>query len=144
MHTQIAALMLGGSEILLIFFLCGLFLVLAAVPAILAFAVLSRIPAPYRKQEPALAFLLLIPLFSLIWAFFVHPRVAESLKTYFTAAGDVSVGDCGGSIAMALCICSVCSIIPFFGWLAGLASLVLLIVFYVKAFELSARIPRAM
>ena len=143
MHTPIAFVYgVGASEILLICLVLGLYLVAFAIPAILAFTVLSRVPQSYRKQEPGLAFLLLIPIFALIWVFFVHPRVAQSLQGYYAAAGDTSAGDCGASIALALCICTVCSIIPLLGWLAGLAGLILLIVFYVKAFELSARIPR--
>lgn len=134
---------LGGAELLIIATILGLFLVLAAIPAILAFMVLSRIPAQYRKQEPALAFLLLIPLFSLVWAFFVHPKIAESLKNYFTAKGDNSVGDCGASLALWLCITPLCSMIPLVGFVAGIAALVLLILFYVKAFDLSGRIPKS-
>lgn len=125
----------------------GLVLLLAiafmAIPAILAAVVLSRVPPEHRKQSPGLAFLLLIPLFSLVWMFFVHPRVADSLKSYFTAKGDTSVGDCGHTLALWLCICGACSIIPFVNMFAGLAALVLLIIFYVKAFELSGRIQRA-
>lgn len=117
-------------------------LLLAAIPAVLAFVVLSRIPEQHRKQTPGLAFLLLIPFFSIIWAFFVHPKVAESLKSYFAAKGDTSVGDCGASLALWLCISSVCALIPIVNIFAGLAALVLLIIFYVKAFDLSSRIAK--
>lgn len=117
-------------------------LLFAAIPAILAFVVLNRIPPAHRKQEPALAFLLLIPFFSLVWAFFVHPRVADSLRSYFDSRGTHPHGDCGADVAMWLCICPIASFVPVLGLLAGVAGLVLLIVFYVKAFELSALISR--
>jgi hypothetical protein len=121
----------------------SMFVLLAAVPAVLAFIVLSRVPPQHQKQSPGLAFLLLIPCFSLVWAFFVHPKVAESLKSYYASIGDTSVGDCGASLALWLCICPILGLIPLIGLLAGLAGLILLIVFYVKAFELSGKLPRA-
>lgn len=134
---------LGGAELLLIVGIVGFVLVLAAIPAVLGYVVLNRIPPQFRRQSPALAFLLLIPFFSLIWNFFVHPKVAESLKAYYDAQGPHAHGDCGGSLALWLCVCGVCSFIPFVGFIAGVAALVLLIIFYVKAFELSAQIPLA-
>lgn len=120
----------------------SMYVLLAAIPAILAFVVLSRLPPPHQKQAPGLAFLLLIPCFSLVWAFFVHPRVAESLKSYYASVGDNSVGDGGASLALWLCICPILGLIPFLGPLAGLVGLILLIIFYVKAFELSSRIRK--
>ena len=132
----------GIPELAIILTILGVVLLLGAVPAILAFVVLSRIPPQFRKQEPGLAFLLLIPLFSLIWTFFVHPKVAESLKAYYDAQGPHAYGDCGGTIALWLCICSVCTIVPVLGSCLGLAALILLIVFYVQAFQLSAGIRK--
>ncbi len=129
-------LSLGITELAVILTIVGSLLILGAIPAVLAFIVLSRVPAQFRRQEPALAFLLLIPIFSLVWMFFVHPKVAASLKAYYDAQGPHPHGDCGGTLALAMCICSLCVIIPF----AGLAALVLLIIFYVKAFQLSAGI----
>ncbi|PTY07132.1 hypothetical protein DB347_07415 [Opitutaceae bacterium EW11] len=134
---------LGAPELLLLMVIPAMLLFLGAIPAILAAVVLSRIPRPHRKQEPGLAFLLLIPFFSLIWAFFVHPRVAESLRSYYASSGDQSVGDCGAGLALWLCICPILAFIPLLGLFAGIAGLVLMIVFYIKAFELSGRIPKA-
>jgi hypothetical protein len=139
----IASFNLGAPELLLILIILGSLSLLATVPAILACVVLSRVPRESRKQEPGLAFLLLIPIFSLVWTFFVHPRVAASLKTHFESKGDHSKGDCGAALALWLCITSACRVIPLLGILSAMASLVLLIVFYVKAFELSAEIQRA-
>jgi hypothetical protein len=116
--------------------------VVAAVPAVLAFIVLNRVPPQYRTQTPGLAFLLLIPLFSLAWMFFIHPKVASSLKNYAEANGDKTHGDCGADLALWLCICAACEIIPGIGILSGVAALVLLIIFYVKAFDISSSIAR--
>jgi hypothetical protein len=133
---------LGMPEFLVITAIVGVLTVFAAIPAVLAYVVLSRIPPPFRKQEPGMAFLLLIPFFSLIWNFFVHPKVAESIKGYFDTQGTHSNGDCGGLLALWLCICCVCSLVPVIGFIAGVAGVILMIIFYVKAFELTARIPK--
>jgi hypothetical protein len=135
-HPIVAWYGVGAVEVLVLL----LILVVMAIPAILASVVLARVPPAHRKQSPGLAFLLLIPLFGFFWAFFVHPRVAASLKSYFDAKGDTTVGDCGHSLAVGICVCSVCSIIPVLGLLIGLGALVLLIIFYIQAFELSGRV----
>jgi hypothetical protein len=133
---------LGLPELMVIASILCVLLVFAAIPAVLAYMVLSRIPPQFRKQEPGMAFLLLIPIFSVAWNFFVHPKVAESLKAYFDAQGPHANGDCGGSLALWLCICGACTLVPVVGLFAGIAGLVLMIMFYVKAFELSARISK--
>lgn len=142
MSSIIAGRFFGLPELVIAMVLVIL-LVIEAIPAILAYIVLSRIPEQHRKQSPGLVFLLLIPLFSVIWAFFVHPRVAESLKSYYDSLGANLYGDCGKSLALWLCICSVCVFVPFLGMFAGLAALVLLILFYVRAFDLSSKIPKS-
>lgn len=142
MPFPIADLALGGSEILVIGFAFACYVVLSVIPAILAYTVLSRVPAGHRKQSPVLALLLMIPVFSLVWMFFVHPKVAESLKSYFDSVGDKSARDCGASLAMALCISGVCSIIPVLGFFSIIVSLVMMILFYAKAFDLTHRIPK--
>src|SRR3954464_1146947 len=103
---------LGLSELMVVAACLGVLLVFAAVPAVLAYIVLNRIPPQFRKQEPGMAFLLLIPLFSIVWNFFVHPKVAESLKAYFDAQGPHTHGDCGGSLALWMCISGACALIP--------------------------------
>lgn len=131
MHAFIG---LGAASFL--FSLIALFVLpLMIVPAVLAYVALDRIPPQDRKQDPALALLLLIPFFSLIWAFFVYPRIAQSLQAYFGRQGDTTVGDCGHSLALVVCICSL---IP----LVHLAAFIALIVFFVKVFTLTGRIAR--
>jgi hypothetical protein len=103
----------------------------------------QRVPASFRKLEPGLVWLLLIPCFHLVWNFFVFPKLSESFKAYFDSVGDSSVGDCGRDMGLGYAICSAVSIIPFVGCLTGLASLVLVILFLIKANDLKNRIPIA-
>lgn len=120
--------------------LVELSLFLALLPAIAAFAVLSRVPQAYRKQEPWTAFLLIIPLFSVFWAFAVHPKVADSLRAWAASAGETRRGSCGKPLAVGYCVCSIMVLVPILGWIVALFGLVLLAIFYVRAFSISSNI----
>ena len=101
----------------------------------------TRVPRGFRKLEPSLVWLLLIPCFNLVWNFFVFPRMSESFKAYFDSVGDASVGNCGRDLGLGYSICSAASMIPFVGCFTGIASLVLFIIYLIKANELKNRIP---
>ena len=127
---------LGGAELLIIMAILSFVIPLWIIPAILAYFALERIPVQDRKQDPAMALLLLIPFFSMIWSFFVYPRISSSLESYFARRGDTSVGDCGRSVALVFCICSL---IPFI----HIVSMVCMIIFFVKVYGLTGKIERA-
>jgi hypothetical protein len=101
----------------------------------------KRIPPEFRKQQPGMVWLLLIPCFPLIWNFFVFPPLSKSFKAYFDSVNRTDVGDCQEGIGLAYSICCVVSVIPYLGCLTGIASLVLLIIFLVKTNELKNEIP---
>ena len=101
----------------------------------------TRVPPGFRKLEPGLVWLLLIPCFNLVWNFFVFPRVSESFKAYFDSVGDASVGNCGRDLGLGYAACTAASLIPFVGCLTGIASLVLFILYLIKANKLKNRIP---
>jgi hypothetical protein len=101
----------------------------------------KRIPQQFRKMEPGMVWLLLIPCFSLVWNFFVFPRLSQSFKSYFDSVNRTDVADCAGNIGLAYSICCAVSIIPYLGCLTGIASLVLLIIYLVKATGLKNQIP---
>lgn len=125
-------------------FACGTMVLLFLVEvfiAFMAYKLLSAVPAPYRKQEPKMAFLLLIPLFAFVWNFFVWPRISASYAEYFKAQGRTDVGDAGGSLALGYCICMVAAAIPYLGWgCLSLVSLILLIIYLSKMFGLKGQI----
>jgi len=100
----------------------------------------ERIPPQFRKQQPGMVWLLLIPCFSLIWNFFVFPPLSKSFKAYFDSIGETNVDDCGEKIGLAYSICSVANLIPYLNILTGIATLVLLILFLVKTNDLKNRI----
>jgi len=113
----------------------------------------KRIPAEFRKQEPGMVWLLLIPCFNIVWNFFVYPKLADSYQAYFQSVGRTEFGDCGRQTAMIYCILVVASIplsfvlafIPIVGPLANcaisIATLVFWIMVLVKAASLKGQIP---
>lgn len=113
-----------------------LFVVISVVSAFLAFTCYDRIPDRHRKLDPALAWLLVIPCVSLVWNFWVFPRLAQSFRSYFDAQGVTNVGDCGEGLALGYCIASACCVVPCVGCLAIPASVILLVFLFVKFFEL--------
>jgi hypothetical protein len=101
----------------------------------------KRIPSQFRKQQPEMVWLLLIPCFSLVWNFFVFPKLSQSFKAYFDSINRTDVGNCQESIGLAYSICSVVTVIPCLGYLSGLGALVLLIIFLIKINDLKNQIP---
>jgi hypothetical protein len=98
-----------------------------------------------RLMEPGMVWLLLIPFFGFIWAFFIATRVLYSLRNEFRDRGRDDGSDYGNGIGLAnaflgvvcflLDILSTMSNSPALGIvvrLGELVSIVLLIVFWVK------------
>jgi hypothetical protein len=102
---------------------------------------LNRIPPQFRKQQPGMVWLLLIPCFSLVWNFFVFPPISKSFKAYFDSINRTDVGDCQEGIGLAYSICCAASIVPYVGCLGALGALVLLIMYLVKITDLKNQIP---
>lgn len=103
---------------------------------ILLYTSFNKVPEEHRTLAPGMIFLLLIPLFNLIWNFFVFMRIPESYKNAFDAQGRSDVGDCGRAIGMWFAICAAGTFVPCVNYISGPAALVLLIIFLVKMFKL--------
>lgn len=91
---------------------------------------LKKVPREYRSQEPGLVWLLLIPCFSLVWNFFVFPKISESVTHYLSSRGSPYRGDGGKGLGFAYCICMAASIVC--GSAALLAGFILLILYLVE------------
>jgi hypothetical protein len=101
----------------------------------------DRIPPPHRKLQPWQVWLMLIPLFGIIWQFFVYPRLGQSFRSYFRERGRTDLGDCGEQLGLWVAICGTAGLIPYIGGCFSIVALVLLIIFLVKASNLKAQIP---
>ena len=111
----------------------GFFLAFYALIGWLLSNDVKAIPAEYRQNvTPMHPYLLMIPLFNLVWNFFLFPRIAASFAAYFEATGRPKPGDYGRGLSLAFAITLCCFWIPCLGSLCVLAGLVLLIILLVK------------
>ncbi len=128
----------------MLFVIAGAVLVGLAIMAFVCWLLMGcfqRIPPAFRKMEPGLVWLLMIPCFGTVWAFFVCLRLPESFQAYFAAQGKADGSDYGRGLGLAYAISSVCSMVPFLNYLAGPVALVLLIIFLVKMTGYKGQIP---
>jgi hypothetical protein len=124
--------------VLVFFFLFPLFLIPKIFYLLTLQKALSKCAAASRTMEPGLVWLLLVPVFNLVWHFFVVMGLAKSLKNEFAKRRIFSPEEAPAQpIGLAMCICACCSIIPLLGFLAALAHLVLWIMYWVKVAEYS-------
>ncbi len=127
----------------------GLFwLVSLAVPILicwLTYKCLASIPNEFRRQEPAMAWLLLIPLFNIVWMFFVFLPLARGYQAYFQSRGRTDVGDCGYKLSHSMCVWTALSLIPLVGWFLFVwVAFVLWIIALVKAWHFKRLIEQDM
>ena len=102
---------------------------------------LNRCSPASRTMSPGLTWLLLIPLFGLIWQFFIVLAISKSVRNEFNARGVLNEEpEPGKAIGLAMAICTCASIVPLIGVVASLAGLVLWIVYWVKVADLAKKL----
>jgi len=109
----------------------------------LLYGCFEAVPEKYRALSPGQVWLLMIPLFNIIWNFWVFPGLSKSYQAYFDSVGDTSVGDCYAQVAQWLSICGAVCFVPCLGGFAGMGYLVLLIIYLIRAIELKNKILAA-
>jgi hypothetical protein len=110
---------------------------IALIPMIFYLLTLQRtleaVSPENRQMPPGQVWLLLIPLFGIVWHFIVVNRIADSLKAEFQKR-NINPGEDrpGAQIGIAFCILNCCGIVPFIGALAAIGGLVCWIIYWVK------------
>ncbi len=92
----------------------------------------SSVPQEYQQMTPSSVFLLFIPLFSVVWLFFVVARISRAFQSYFRDKKVDRHGSCGYGVGLAWAICGAVSLVPYLGSLAGLGWLVCMIIYLVQ------------
>ena len=127
-----------------LFIIIAVALVIGIVILYLLYSCFERIPPQHRQMESWQVFLLLIPCFNIVWNFFVFPKLARSYQSYFAEQGRTDVGDCGEQIGLWYAICGAVGgalfWVPVVGSLAGIAGLVLFVIYFVKVLTLKGQI----
>jgi hypothetical protein len=128
----------GAVELFIIFFvvaICvsvvvGIFYCLTLQKA------LNRCAPQNRAMSPGLVWLFLIPVFNLIWHFFIVINLAKSLHAEFVMRNLAEEQSPGQGIGLATCILNAVGIfigfIPFVGWVIGVAGFVCWIIYWIK------------
>ena len=94
--------------------ICLLWMVLGILYILTLSKALKKCSAPSRTMRPGMVWLMLIPLFNIIWQFFVVLGLARSLGNEFQTRRIPSPQSGPGmSVGMAMSVCTVCAILPF-------------------------------
>lgn len=134
MEPNSAAFEAGRAFGFLIFVL--VFLAILIVPAIFYLLTLqkalNRCSPESRAMQPGLVWLMFIPLFNIVWHFFIVLNVAKSLDTEFRKRGIAADPDPGKTLGLVMCILACCGIIPFLGILCSLGAFICWIIYWIK------------
>ena len=117
----------------------GVFIVVAValIPQILYLLTLQRtlneVSTENRKMPPSTVWLLLIPLFNIVWNFIVVDKLADSLKAEFSKRNVNNIEERPGyTIGLVYSILICCCFIPILNIFAGLGAIVCWILYWVK------------
>lgn len=94
-------------------------------------------------QMPAVnVWLMFIPLFSIVYAFIMYPKISESVKREFESRNASQPGDYLKTLGLTMAILGAVGVIPVdaLKGIVGLASLVLFIIYWVKAAEMKNKL----
>lgn len=114
-----------------------IFIVITAFPIIFYLlslqGTLREISIENRKMQPEQVWFSMIPLFGVIWQYFIVSRMADSLYLEFRKRNIQSPEQRPGyTYGIAYCILLTASIIPMLGFLAILGAAVCWVIYWVK------------
>jgi hypothetical protein len=133
MYSPFYGPMYGHHPFLGFFFALAVVGIVVGVLYILTLRRALLLCAPHnRAASPDSAWLLLIPLFNIIWQFVLYPRISVSLEREFRQRGLPVEHDPARSLGLALAILHACSIIPLVNLFTGIAALVCFVLYWIK------------
>lgn len=131
---------LGPTELIIILFLCLLIL----VPYVLFYMklqhVLGQCVPENRTMKPGHVWLILIPLFNIVWQFIIVSRIASTLENEFHSRNTSIEPNPGKNIGIAWCILSLTGIIPIIGIITLLVGLCCWIIYWVRIAKYSKKL----
>jgi hypothetical protein len=106
---------------------------------------LMKLVAPHnRRMSPGGAWLMLIPLFSLVWQFIMIGHIADSVAAEYRRRGLALPEDRPAyKIGLWACILGFSGIIPILGFLGAIAGFVMRIVYWVKLAGYKSELERS-
>jgi len=101
---------------------------------------LKRCSPEVRAMQPGMVWLMFIPLFNLVWHFFIVLNMSKSLEAEYHKRGMAIDSEPGKTLGLVMCILACCGIIPLLGILCSLGSFICWIIYWVKISGYSAQI----
>jgi len=101
---------------------------------------ISRCAPQNRATSPESPWLLLIPLFNVIWPFILYPRISETLEREFRARNLPIEPQPAKSLGLAVAVLHLCWFIPVVHIFTGIAGLICLIFYWSKISDYSTRL----
>lgn len=128
---------LGGQEMFLILIFPLIFLLIPFIFYLVFLQSFFRmISIGNQRMSPSNVWLLLIPIFGLYWHFVIVKNLSDSIRDEAASMGlQLKEKKPAYNIGIAMCILNCCVAVPGVNALAGPASLVLWILYWVKASE---------
>ena len=123
----------GGMEFMFVFMLLGV----ALIPLIFYLLLLQntlRLISPENREMPAEnVWLLLIPVFNLVWQFIVLDRLTHSISAELRKR-DLSSAQLPSTynVGLAMCILNCCVFIPVINSFCGIGAVVCWIIYWVR------------
>lgn len=126
----------GGTEWFLIFTVLGITLIPAIFYLMTLQSTFDTISMENRKMPSGNVWLLLIPVFGIVWHFIVVKKLADSIKAEADSKG-IKIAELNPAynIGLAMCILSCLSLIPGLKLFTGIAGMVCWIIYWVKITE---------
>ncbi|MGA2080220.1 MAG: hypothetical protein ABSH53_06360 [Holophaga sp.] len=138
MASNRALAALVGGSIFVALLVCLAILILPTVFYLLSMQkALTLAGRENRRMEPGMVWLMFIPLFGMVWQFFIVRRVSEAVMNWAQGHGR-NVADGGWTIGLTACILCCCGIIPVIGIFAAVAGLVCAIIWWAKVASFNA------
>jgi len=137
---QAHALAAGIGILTVVLIACAVLLVPAIFYLLTLQKTLKRCSPECRAMNPGMVWLMFIPLFNIVWHFFIVLNLAKSLGAEFQKRGLAEDPKPGQTIGLVMCILACCGIIPILGILCSLGGFVCWIIYWVKIAGFSAKI----
>jgi hypothetical protein len=132
---------LGMEELGIILIVAGLLLLVPAILFLLSMKkALDRCSFESRTMSPNSVWLMLIPLFNIVFQFIMVSRVASSLDNEFRLRGISAEPNPGKSVGITYCILGLLGFIPIIGIFASLVGLVCFLVYWAKIAGFSSKL----
>jgi len=132
-----AILGLAGIFMLVLIFM-GIVLIPEIFFALTLQKAINRCSPENRTITPGMAWLILIPLFNLVWNFILVKEIAATLEREFRKRNVAVEPSPGKNIGFAWCILAVGTIIPLLGILSVIGAIVCWILYWAKIAGFSA------